>query len=123
MTTPISVRLERARELRAAAVLREAGYPTQALGRLDYTCFHAAHAALLHLGHTPKTHSGVLSTFAKFVVREGGFDPAVARTLRTLLERRTRVDYVVDDAEVGDLEPLQDGARRFVAAVEMWLER
>jgi hypothetical protein len=55
------------------------------------------------------------------VVKQGGFDPALAAELRRLFELRSIADYMwLDEAEPGDYDPL-DAAQRFVEGVKGWL--
>jgi uncharacterized protein (UPF0332 family) len=116
--------LARARtELEAARTLQSARFPTQATSRAYYGAFYAAEAALLSLGETRSKHSGVLSAFGLMVVKEGGFDPALAAELRRLFELRSIADYMwLDEPESQDYDPIE-AAQRFVDGVEQWLEQ
>lgn len=110
-------------ELRAAQTLEEARFPAQATSRAYYAAFYAAEAALLSLGETRSKHSGVLSAFGLLVVKQGGFDPALAAELRRLFELRSIADYMwLDDNEPDDTDPL-GAARRFVDGVRQWRSR
>lgn len=117
-----SALLARARtELDAARTLQAARFPMQATSRAYYGAFYAAEAALLSLGETRSKHSGVLSAFGLKVVKEGGFDPALAAELRRLFELRSLADYMwLDEPESQDYDPI-DAAQRFVDGVERWL--
>ncbi len=117
-----SALLARARtELEAARTLQTARFPMQATSRAYYGAFYAAEAALLSVGETRSKHSGVLSAFGLKVVKEGGFDPALAAELRRLFELRSLADYMwLDEPEFHDYDPL-DAAQRFVDGVEQWL--
>jgi uncharacterized protein (UPF0332 family) len=108
-------------ELLAARHLEEAGFSAQATSRAYYAAFYAAEAALLSLGETRSKHSGVISAFGLFVVKQGGFNPELAAELRRLFELRSIADYMMfDDIEPDDYDPI-DAARRFVDGVKRWL--
>lgn len=80
MNDAVTSLMARARtELDAAGVLAREGFPDQATSRAYYAAFFAAEAALLSLGETRSKHSGVIATFGRLVVKEGGFAPATAR--------------------------------------------
>jgi hypothetical protein len=63
----------------------------------------------------------VLSAFGLLVVKQGGFDPALAAELRRLFELRSIADYMwLDDTEPDDYDPI-GAAQRFVNGVKRWL--
>lgn len=109
-------------ELVVVDVLMRGNHGVQAASRAYYAVFDAADAALVSIGQARSKHGAVIAAFGQFVVKQGGFDPAIARTLRQLFELRNAADYDVDQplSEIGDvLAP----AAAFVAAVAAWLER
>ncbi len=79
-------------ELAAAELLAANGFGAQAVSRAYYAAFYAAEAALLRLGQTRAKHSGVVSAFARLLVRDRGVDEQAGRLLRSLFERRTQAD-------------------------------
>jgi uncharacterized protein (UPF0332 family) len=109
-------------ELDAAHVLIEGGFSGQAIVHAYYATFFAAEAALLALGETRSKHSGVISAFGQLVVKAGGFDAAVAATLRKLFELRNKA--VDDEADIDDdsASAAIGQAELFFAAVEAWLK-
>jgi uncharacterized protein (UPF0332 family) len=124
VTGPLQAELDRARrEIAAARVLIETGFPEKAISSAYYAAFHAAVGALLVLGETRSKHSGVHGAFGEFVVHQGGFDPAVAKTLRDLFEERNNVDYGLEPASAEEARADTDDAERFVTEVERWIER
>jgi uncharacterized protein (UPF0332 family) len=124
VTGPLRAELDRARrEIGAARALIERGFPEKAISSAYYAVFHAAVAALLVLGETRSKHSGVLGAFGELVVHQGGFDPAVAKTLRDLFEQRNNVDYGLEDSTAEEANTRADEAERFVTEVERWIER
>ena len=109
------------RELAAAKLLASGGFAGQAISRAYFAAFFAAEAVLLTLGETRSKHSGVISAFGKLVIREGGFDEATGRLLRSLFERRNEADYLSADAPVEEADTAIRDAERFVEAVDSWL--
>jgi uncharacterized protein (UPF0332 family)/predicted nucleotidyltransferase len=93
-----------------------------AAARAYYAAFHAATAALHERGRAARSHKGTPVLFHELFVREGAFDPHLARVLAALFERRQAADYgsgapiTLPEAESGARE-----AEAFVAAVEAWL--
>jgi uncharacterized protein (UPF0332 family) len=97
-------RLRRSREeIEAARLLAGGSFFAQAISRAYYAAFYAAEEALSSVGESHSTHSGVISTFGRFVVREGGLDAEYGRILRLLFEGRGRADY--------DTEPIPRTSR------------
>jgi uncharacterized protein (UPF0332 family) len=123
VSSPRTSTLERAQEeLRAAAALVEAGYPTQAVSRAYYAVFHAAQTALAAVGQARSRHAGVISAFGQYVARDDGLDGAHGRTLHELFDARNRADYQDQPASAEDAETALTEARAFVVAVAAWLE-
>ena len=110
-------------EIEAARLLAGGGFFAQAASRAYYAAFYAAEEALLALGETRSTHSGVISAFSRFVVREGGLDPEYGRIFRRLFEGRNRADYDSDPVPQEQADAAIADGERFVAAVEDWLSR
>jgi uncharacterized protein (UPF0332 family) len=73
------------------------------------------------LGESRSKHSGVIATFGRLVVREGGLEEEIGRILRSLFEQRNDVDYGEAVASREDAERAIRDAQRFVDAVESWL--
>jgi uncharacterized protein (UPF0332 family) len=108
-------------ELGAVQTLLDAGFHEQADSRAYYAAFYAAEAALLALGETRSKHSAVISAFGRIAVKDGGFDPDVARALRTLFDLRNSADYDWLDSSRSDDEDPLSLARPFVDAVAAWI--
>ena len=108
-------------ELRAARTLLEAGFPSQAVSRAYMAGFHAASAALMAVGETPATRTGVVSAFGRRVVSEGGLDHEAGRALRRLFEDRNDVDYALAEANGSTAERSIQGAEQLIYATERWL--
>ena len=79
--------------LEAAQVLFDTGYFEDCISRAYYAMFHAAQAALLNEGITPKTHSGTHSLFDEHFVKRDRLPRSVARTLRQAYDARQLADY------------------------------
>lgn len=124
MTDASTRRLTRARdELTVVATLLRAGHGIQAVSRAYYAVFYAADAALVSIGQPRSRHGAVVAAFSQFVVRSGGFDPSIGRSLRELLEMRNAADYDFDQPPGPDLGDILTQATAFVDAVTEWLER
>jgi uncharacterized protein (UPF0332 family) len=108
-------------EIEASRLLAGGGFAAQAISRAYYAAFYAAEQALAALGESRSKHSGVISTFARLVVREGGLDEHAGRVLRSLFEQRNSADYDEAPASRDDAERAIQDAERFVDSVESWL--
>lgn len=109
-------------ELAAARTLAREDFAAQAMSRAYFAAFYAAEAALLSLGAARSKHSGVVSAFARLVVKEGGLDPESGRLLRSLFERRNYADYGGGPVPASEAEAAIADARSFVRAVRDWLQ-
>jgi uncharacterized protein (UPF0332 family) len=110
-------------ELRAARVLLDSGFPSQALSRAYLAGFHAASAALTFLDDAPATRTGVLSAFARRVIGEEELDHSTGRILRRLFEDRNDVDYALAAAPPDTARTAVDDAERLLEATARWLDR
>jgi uncharacterized protein (UPF0332 family) len=110
--------LRRARtEVDAARLLAGAGFSEQSISRAYYGTFYAAEAALLAVGETRSKHSGVLSAFGRFVVKDGHLDAEVGGILRALFELRNAADYSWLDSDEDLGGDAAADAARFIDAV------
>lgn len=124
--TPPEVRelMERARtELAAGRALADQRFAAQAVAHAYYAAFFAAEAAILAVGETRSKHSGVISAFGQLVVRTGGVDQKTGATMRRLFELRSEVTYGAAKVEAGVASAALTDAERFLAAVDVWLDR
>jgi uncharacterized protein (UPF0332 family) len=122
MSAEVTPELRRAlRELEAARVLARSGFGSQAISRAYYAAFFAAEAALLAIGESRSRHSGVISAFGRYVVRERGLDATHGRALATLFDKRNAADYGLAEATDGDARAAVDAAAHLVEAVTVWL--
>lgn len=109
------------KEVEAARFLAGGGFWAQAASRAYYAAFYVAEEALLAMGESRSSHSGVLAAFGRLIVREGGLDPEYGRILRLLFESRNRADYDADVVPREQADAAIADAERFVDAVEAWL--
>jgi uncharacterized protein (UPF0332 family) len=120
----VELPLARAREeVRAAHALLDAGFPSQAVSHAFTAGFQAATAALQAIGETPATPTGVLSSFGRRVVGDGGLDHEVGRSLRKLFEDRSDVDHALAEAPPREAREAIASAERLVDATARWIER
>jgi uncharacterized protein (UPF0332 family) len=108
-------------EIEAARALLAAGFPSQALSRAYFACFHAASATLEAIGESPVTRTGVVSAFARHAVAEDGVGHEAGRTLRRLFEHRGDVDYALSNAPESSARAAIEDAERLVAVTERWI--
>jgi uncharacterized protein (UPF0332 family) len=119
----VATPLERGREeVRAAEVLLEAGFPSQAVARAYTGAFQAAQAALFAIGEAPATPAGVLSAFTRHVVDESDLDHDHARALRKLFEDQYDVDLGLANAPEPEARAAIAAARGVVDATARWIE-
>jgi uncharacterized protein (UPF0332 family) len=122
MTAQRSRELDRARrEVRAARVLAEGDFTSQAVSRAYYAAFYGAEAAPLAVGETRSKHGGVILAFGKYVVQGGGLDGAHGRALAALFDKRNAADYRLEEPTSDEARAAIEDAERFVAAVAIWL--
>lgn len=124
MNNELELPLTRAhQELRAAQALLDGGFPSQALSRAYLAAFHAASAALMSIGETPHTRTGVISAFGRRIVSEGGFDHEVGRKLRRLFDDADYVDYALGEAPPEQASSAINDAALLLDATVRWIER
>jgi len=120
----VAVLLSRARqEVGAARALAAAGFDLQSISRAYFGVFYAAEAALFHIGETRSKHSGVIAAFGRLVVKDRGFNPDAASTLRRLFELRNAADYNWLDVGQGEAASSISDAEEFINAVAAWIDQ
>ena len=122
---PPLVRAEwlRARQaLGAAEILRDTGYPADALSRAYYATLHAAKAALYVHDVATASHAAVRRMFGLHLIQSGEIEREWASHLAEILDDRLVADY---DVEVEfTAEEATDGcqrARAFLDRIETYL--
>ena len=61
--------------------------------RAYYALYHAILALMIHDGHAPKTHSGLITEFGKEYILTGKFDKAHSKILSQIRIIREKCDY------------------------------
>jgi len=119
----VEERLTRAAsDLDVSRLLIDAGFSDQAASRAYYAAFYAAEAALLRLGETRSSHSGLIAAFGSLVVKKGGFEQNTAALLRELFDLRNDADYeLLGSITRVHAERALASAERFVNAVREWV--
>ena len=89
--------------------------------------FYAARAALIHVGETQralaKTHSGLVAAFGQLVVQPGKIDVEHGRAFSHELNRRLVADYDSEGVSDEAASEALGNATRFVAAVDLLIDR
>ena len=108
MNPAISAFMDRAWEdLRTARHDLEGDFVRAAISRAYYAAFHAARAALLTVGESPKSHGGVRNRFGYHFIRSGRVSKTVGGILDVSETLRNRADYetmtIFDETGAADL--------------------
>ena len=112
-----------ARRLRVAGKLLEEGEHEDSISRSYYAMFHAAKAALAIMNVFPKTHEGLVSEFGKRFVLTGTFPKELGRALADAKAARETYEYSITAiVEKAEAESILGDARRFVAAINRFIE-
>lgn len=111
-----------ASSLAAAQLLLENGYPDEASSRAYYAMFDAARAALLSVNapteaETARTHSGLMTAFARYIVAPGLVSRDVARTLAQAQHIRLIADYKGDGVPPAEASQVINWAAAFIEAL------
>ena len=118
-------RLERAREnLHAAIVLYDAGDYKASLNRSYYSIFHAIRAVNALDSFDSKKHSGVISHFIQYHVKNNEFPRQSSRVVQKASVMRENADY--EDffvASKTDANEQIRNAEEFLGLVEEYLEK
>ncbi|HHN65443.1 MAG TPA: HEPN domain-containing protein [Nitrospirae bacterium] len=80
-------------EIKSAEILKEHGIHFKSVVSSYYSVFHAAKAALLLKGVTPRSHEGVERMFSLYYVRSGTIDVDISRIIGRLMKLREEADY------------------------------
>ena len=116
MNPAISALMDRAWEdLRTVRHDLEGGFVRAAISRAYYAAFHAARAALLTVGESPKSHGGARNRFGYHFIRTGRVPKAVGEILDVSETLRNRADY--EALTIFD----EDGAADLIADVETFV--
>ncbi|MBS3056923.1 MAG: HEPN domain-containing protein [Candidatus Aenigmarchaeota archaeon] len=101
--------------LEAGQILLKNDKIVDAVNRFYYAAFHAARAVLNSIGLNPKTHTGLLSQFGIYVVKNKLMDEKFGNYLRKLMEARESGDYKIEAIfSTEDVKDLGEMAKKFV---------
>jgi uncharacterized protein (UPF0332 family) len=90
----IRAELERAAEaLKAADLLFENGYISDAVSRLYYVVLYHVRAILLSKGLEPRSHEGALRLLGLHFIREDLLEKEIAQIFSKLMKFREEADY------------------------------
>lgn len=115
--------LEKAeRALASARLLRQDSDVEGACNRAYYAMFDAAHAALLHhrADINPaetRTHSGLIGSFGKYLIKTGQIPPSLGRALNQVERIRLLADYTGEDIAPDKVDWVIQQATEFVEAI------
>jgi uncharacterized protein (UPF0332 family) len=97
------------------------GFRPLAVSAAYYAMLYAARAALSEQERYAKTHSGTWTLFRETFVRDGRFDPELARMADQTLELREAGDYDARAISPEEAATVLAHAEEFVQAVERML--
>ena len=107
-------------KLVAARLLLEEDLVRDAASRAYYAMFHAAYALVRLRGAAPKTHRGLLSTFADEYVRKGAFPQDLFEAFRSGQSLREQGDYEPSQPPTPEeAEAVISAAARFLDAARV----
>lgn len=106
----------------SAATLLATGDVDGACNRAYYAMFDAARAALLASeapvpSDVARTHSGLITAFGLYLVKEGPLSRDLGRMLKRAEETRIVADYAADSVDLSDARDLVAQAQAFVLAI------
>ena len=104
-------------ELSSACILFENRKYRDSISRAYYSMFHAARALLLLKGLVPKKHSGTISLFGKYYVKDGEIEDHYGKSLTKAFQLRSMADYNVMYI------PTREEAEEILNSAEEFLER
>jgi uncharacterized protein (UPF0332 family) len=115
---------EALREWSAACLLADGAFHRQAVSRLYFAAFHAAHGLLAAHGIEATTHEGVQRLLGLHLVLPGLLPKEAGRALSSLLSRRHEADYrLLVDIDESAWRSARAEAMTFFAATRQYLVR
>ena len=109
-----------------ARLILDAGDTNSAVNRAYYAMFDAARAALGTVDENllkTKTHATIIRRFGKHIVEQGGFDRSLGRLFAQTEDVRVTADYEDERVNESAARRAVEGAERFVAAVERFIQQ
>ncbi len=122
-TDPLALMAKAETACSSAKVLLRLGDTDGAASRAYYAMFDAARAALL-LSNAPvdaavgRTHSGLIGSFSRFLVKDGPVPKEIGRSLNLAHEVRLLADYNGDSVEIEDAARVVEQAEAFVSVMK-----
>ena len=118
------MQMQRAQELlREVPVLIEVSAYNSAVNRAYYAAFHAMKALEAMEGFDSRKHSGAISHFRQCYIKTGVLPAELSKIIELLQIARGDSDYNVSVRFTSEEAAMQlDNAKRFVSAVENFLE-
>lgn len=109
-------------KLVAARKLCDADLWEDSASRSYYAMFHAARAALIQIGKSPKTHEGTVSEFGRRLVLNGTFPREMGRAFADAKSARETYEYsTIEEISSDEAENLLENGEKFVSHVEKYL--
>ena len=110
------------RSLAAARLLLENGFTDEACSRAYYAMFDAARAALVAANapveaEVARTHSGLMSAFAQYIVRPGLAPRDIAKKFAQAQRIRLIADYRGDPVDASEAAKVVEWAAKFIDAL------
>jgi uncharacterized protein (UPF0332 family) len=108
--------------LGAAHLLLDGNYTDEARSRAYYAMFDAARPALLAAGapvesEVARTHRGLISGFARYVVKPGLISQVLGRSFAQAQQVRLLADYDGDPIDPEDARRIVDSAAIFIQTI------
>jgi uncharacterized protein (UPF0332 family) len=112
------IRMEKAREFLHDAEnnLKEGRFRTS-INRSYYSVMNGARSLLILEGLNPETHDGITTMLSLHFIKKGLLPVEIIKIYKTLLSRRTDVDY--GDFDAIDSSETEDSAKSAAKALEM----
>ena len=123
--TIVKMRIQQANETYAEmGILIDNKLWRNAANRLYYACYYATQALMIHSGHQPKSHSGLIGLFGLHFVKSGIISDEVAFVLQALFDLRLKGDYDVwVDVQPEMVLPLVEPAKKLIIEIENLLKQ
>jgi uncharacterized protein len=121
--TLVRAEWQRARQaMGAAEVLRDAGYPADALSRAYYATLHAAKAALYVHNVATASHAAVRRMFGLHLIQSGDIEGEWGSHLGEILDDRLAADYDVEaEFSIEEANATCEQARAFLDRIESYM--
>lgn len=110
--------------LKTAKLSLDNGDYDTTVSRVYYAMFFMAKAVLITKNIKAKTHSGVISAFGQYFVKNNIFPKYLGKNLNNAFDIRLIGDYeILEDIEKNQAEELLKEGKEFVRKIEEYLEK